>query len=115
MHWIYAHLIGDFIIQNDFMASGKKKSSLICLLHICTYMIPFLLCGLTWYQLVLIGVQHFFQDRTNVVIWIMKKKGSGYFATGPLSPWSIIVTDNILHILWIEIVLWLPIQKWFFV
>ena len=25
MHWIYAHLIGDYILQNDWLAEGKKR------------------------------------------------------------------------------------------
>ena len=50
-------------------------------------------------EIALIGVEHFAQDRTGFVVWLMKAKGSAAFATGPCSPWSIIVTDNILHIL----------------
>lgn len=70
-------------------------------------MIPFLLCGLHWWQLLIIATQHFFTDRTNFVIWFMKIKGSEKFATGMLSPWSIVVTDNILHILTIAFVIYL--------
>lgn len=104
MHWIYAHLIGDYLIQNDFMAMNKKKSSLHCLLHVITYMIPFLFCGLDSLQLSLIAVQHYFIDRTNFVYWFMGIKGSKGFRDGMLSPWSIVVVDNILHILWIAFV-----------
>jgi hypothetical protein len=100
MHWIYAHLIGDYILQNDYMAMGKKKSSWICGLHIAIYMLPFLLCGLNWWQFLLIAAQHFAIDRTGFVVWFMKIKGSGGFATGVCSPWSVIVVDNVLHILW---------------
>jgi hypothetical protein len=99
--WIYAHLIGDFLIQNDWMSREKKKSSWVCLVHVLTYLIPFLFCGFTWWQLLAIGVQHFAQDRTGFVVWLMNIKGSGYFATGTCGPWSIILTDNILHILFI--------------
>jgi len=104
MHWIYAHLIGDYLIQTDWMATGKKRSSGICAIHVLTYLVPFLFCGLAWWQLTLIGVQHFAQDRTGFVVWLMKVKGSTDFATGPLSPWSIIVVDNVLHILWMAAV-----------
>jgi len=104
MHWIYAHLIGDYLIQTDWMALGKKRSSWICAVHVLTYLIPFLFCGLEWWQLALIGVEHFAQDRTGFVVWLMKVKGSAAFATGPCSPWSIIVTDNVLHVLWMAAV-----------
>ena len=99
MHWIYAHLIGDYLIQTDWMALNKKKNSIICAIHILTYMIPFLFTGLKWWQLTAIAVEHFLQDRTSIITWIMKIKGSGKFATAPMAPWSIIITDNIFHIL----------------
>lgn len=108
MHFIYAHLIGDYIFQNDWLALNKKKSDLHCSIHVACYMIPFLLCGLNWWQFLLIAAQHYAIDRTNFVVWFMKIKGSGQFATGPCSPWSIIVMDNILHILWIAFIIWLP-------
>ena len=104
MSWIYAHLIGDYIIQNDWMASGKKKNSFICFIHVVTYLIPFLFCGLSVLQLSLIGAQHFAQDRTNFVTWFMKVKGSENFSKTPMSPWSVIITDNIIHILFIAFV-----------
>jgi len=100
MHWIYAHFIGDYLIQTDFMALNKKKSAWICLLHVVTYMLPFVFCGMMWWQLLLIAAQHYVIDHTDVVLWLMHAKGSGKFATGPCFPWSQIVTDNILHILW---------------
>ena len=101
MHWIYAHLIGDYILQTDFMATGKKKKSWICLVHILTYLIPFLFTPLVWWQIALIGLQHFLQDRWNFVTWFMRVKGSSQFTLSPCAPWSVIVTDNILHILFI--------------
>lgn len=109
MHWILAHFIGDYILQNDFVARNKKSSSLVCAFHVFWYMLPFLLCGLSWLQLVLIAIQHFLQDRTEFVVWFMKAKGSGKFAQEPFAPWSIIVTDNILHIAW----MWLVIKYGF--
>lgn len=104
MHWIYAHLIGDYLIQSDWMAQHKKVSSWRCLVHVLTYMIPFLFCGFEWWQLVAIAAQHYVIDRTNFVKWFMEIKGSGIFATNVCFPWSQIVTDNILHILWIAFV-----------
>ncbi len=99
MHWIYAHLIGDYIIQNDWMATGKKNKSWICLVHVLTYLAPFIFCHFEWWQIVAIGAQHFIQDRTNVVVLLMKLKGSEAFAKPPCGPWSVIITDNILHVL----------------
>jgi hypothetical protein len=103
MPWIFAHLLGDFILQNDWMAANKKKSSLVCCVHVLIYLLPFLFI-FNWWQLLLIGLQHYFQDRTEFVVWFMKAKGSKNFTLPPMAPWSIILTDNILHILFIWIV-----------
>lgn len=109
MHWIYAHLIGDYLLQSDWMAQGKKKSWFIAMVHVITYMIPFFFTGASFYQLSLIAVQHLIQDRTNFIIWLMKVKGSAKFAEPPMAPWSIIITDNIIHILFIAFVFSLDI------
>ena len=100
MHWIYAHLIGDYIIQNDWMSLHKKHSSFRCAVHVATYMMPFLWCGMAWWQLALIAVQHYALDRTHFVEWFVRVKGSSGFSTGVCYPWSQIVVDNTLHILW---------------
>ncbi len=108
MHWIFAHLIGDYILQNDWMALNKKDNNWVCFVHAIVYIIPFIFVDLQAWQAGLICSQHYLQDRTNFVVWFMKIKGSKLFATGVCSPWSIIITDNILHILWIAFVVWLP-------
>lgn len=104
MHWIFAHLIGDYILQNDWMAINKKNNSWICLLHVILYMIPFIFCNLLIWQLIIIAIEHFIQDRTNIVTWTMKIKGSEPFSKPPFAPWSIILMDNIYHILFIALI-----------
>lgn len=104
MPWILAHLVGDYFLQTDWQAMGKKRSSWICSVHVALYMLPFLFTGLVWWQLGLIAVQHWIQDRTGFVVWLMKIKGSGEFTKPPMGPWSIVLTDNIIHILWIAAV-----------
>ena len=99
-----AHLIGDYLLQNDWMAKGKKQKSWICIIHILTYLLPFLFCNLLWWKIVVIGLQHFVQDRTNIVVWSMQKVGKVTFASPPMAPWSIIVIDNIWHVLFIAFI-----------
>lgn len=45
---------------------------------------------------------HFAQDRTGFVRWWMHTAGQDAFAEPPLAPWSIIVVDNVMHL----VVLW---------
>jgi hypothetical protein len=35
--WILAHFIGDYLLQNDWMAQNKKKSNLACTIHVGLY------------------------------------------------------------------------------
>jgi hypothetical protein len=114
MNYVLAHLIGDYIFQNDWMSQNKKKSDLHCSVHVVCYMVPFVLCGFAWWQFLLIALQHYAIDRTNFVVWFMKVKGQNIFATGPCFPWSQIVVDNILHVLWIAFVAWIPDAMWLY-
>ena len=38
---IIAHLVGDFLLQNDWM-QAKSRSSSVCTAHVACYSIPFL-------------------------------------------------------------------------
>jgi len=100
MNWIYAHLIGDFVIQNDWM-QRKGTSSLHCTVHVLTYLVPFLFAGLAWWQIILIGVQHWLQDRFNIAgrwqrVWLQT----------PAEKWpqGRFYVDQTLHVLWIAFV-----------
>lgn len=105
MHWIFAHLIGDFLLQNDYLAENKKKNSLVCLLHVCFYIIPFIIfCSFNWLQLLLIAAEHYIQDRTNIVYQFMIITGRKNFASKPFTPWSIFLIDGIFHILFILLI-----------
>ena len=99
MNWIYAHLIGDYLMQTDWMANGKKTNWRICVVHVATYLIPFLFTPLVAWQIIAIAVEHFIQDTTQIVPWFMRVKRSAGFIKPPCGPWSVILTDNILHVL----------------
>ena len=98
---LVAHLVGDFVVQNDWMAVNKKRSSLACLVHVVTYMLPFLLCGLAWWQLALIAAQHFVQDRTAFVFWWMR-----VWKRVPSDYWTAVAlfVDQAFHVAWITAV-----------
>lgn len=101
---LIAHLLGDYVLQNDKMAKKKKESHFWCMVHVVWYLVAFIvICDLTPTQLFLIGMQHFFQDRYNFVRWSMVKSSKTEFVEN-LGPWSIIVVDNIYHLTWIYIV-----------
>lgn len=89
---ICAHLIGDFILQDDLMAREKATDSLVCAIHVTTYLIPFLVLALiandfaNW-LLFAIPAQHFLQDRFQLHLCWMKLYGQtppDKWPTGPL-------------------------------
>ncbi len=102
LHWIYAHLIGDYLLQNDWMAENKKKNNLICLVHVITYMIPFIFTELNWIQLLLIAAQHYLQDRTEFVAWFCRI--SRKFQNNSNQTFGYVMVDNVFHILWMAMV-----------
>jgi len=104
-YWLLAHFIGDYIIQNDWMATNKKKSAFACFVHSVTYIVPFIplvfLDVLTIWKVLLISSQHYVQDRSNFVVWFFNVTGKKGFGKPPMAPWSITICDNIFHIVFI--------------
>ena len=104
MNYLIGHLIGDYMLQSDIIAAEKKSNTMICLWHCLLYTAAiWVFTQWTWWILPLIFVQHFIQDRTQLVPKLMDITGSQGFKKEPFYPWSIIVWDNTLHLtfLWI--------------
>jgi hypothetical protein len=95
-----AHAIGDLILQTEWMAIKKRQSNLACLVHVLVYLIPFLFTGMVGWQLLLIGLLHFIQDRSGFVLWWMKK-----YKKVPQEHWAVIplLVDQAFHLLEIEL------------
>jgi hypothetical protein len=96
------HLVGDYLLQNDWMALNKKSRVFPCLVHAALWTASVLFFSgwppSVWLSLVLF-VPHFLQDHTQVVKWWMTRvSGQTQFATGPCAPWSMIVVDNVFHL-----------------
>jgi Protein of unknown function (DUF3307) len=105
---LIGHLVGDYLLQNDWMALNKKKSSFHCGVHCLIWATSVVLfAGWGWLPWLVLLAVHFGQDRTNVIGWWMKTVGQEKFASGPCSPWSIIVVDNVWHVVQI----W-AVAKW---
>ena len=105
------HLIGDFIIQNDWMALNKKKISwkgeLACQIHVITYSLPFLFIG-SWQSVLAIYISHYIIDRTNIIAWFLALRNGvsniDNFGFGKERPfavtiWLFIITDNTFHVI----------------
>lgn len=96
---LVGHLVGDYLIQNDWMALNKKKSSPVCAVHCVLWATSVcLFAGWPVWTWCVLFLTHYIQDRTDVIRWWMKTVGQEQFASGPCAPWSIIVVDNVWHI-----------------
>jgi ABC-type uncharacterized transport system permease subunit len=108
---LFLHGIGDYYIQNDWMALNKKlktwKGELACQIHCITYALPFLfICS--WLQVLLIYISHYILDRTHIIEWILAYKNGvnhiknfGFSESRPqfLTIWLLIITDNLTHLI----------------
>ena len=88
------------------MALNKKHNLLALILHTVLYILPFaFIPGLPVWMLFAIGIEHAIQDGTKAIPLFMVMKGSAKFANPPFGPWSVVVTDNIVHLLFIYFLL----------
>jgi len=104
--WIIAHFIGDYLLQNDWMAQNKKRSSLVCTIHVTLYCVPFLFSDVSFVSLILIYAQHWIQDRTKFISWYCRRFGifQSELKTSAL-PWGHFIVDNVFHVIWVWLVL----------
>lgn len=116
MEQLLAHLFGDYVLQNDWMAQRKTKSSIPAGVHAATYTLPFILLTQSPWALAVIGVTHFVIDRFSLAKYIVWGKnqlprtefsysreemsGFGFNQNAPL--WLqfpiYVVTDNAMHL-----------------
>jgi hypothetical protein len=114
---LVAHLVGDYLLQSDYMATGKTRSNTAALLHAFTYTLPFLFLSQQFLPLLVIGYTHFVIDRWRLARYVVFAKNflapramwprwedckeTGYHKDRPawLAVWLLIIADNTLHIL----------------
>ena len=113
-----AHAIGDYIIQNHWMATEKTKRWWPAVVHGATYTVPFVFITQSPLALFVIFITHVVIDHWRLaryVTWIKNQAApsshrypfegvaaqTGFPADTPmwLSMWLMIIADNIMHIL----------------
>ena len=113
---VLAHMVGDYIIQTDWMAQEKTSRWAPAIAHAVTYGLPFLFITLDPGALAVIVGTHAVIDRYRLarhVCWtknLLAPKayrhpwsecsGTGYHKDRPvwLAVWLMIIADNTLHI-----------------
>jgi hypothetical protein len=114
---VLAHLVGDFFLQSDWMATNKKDRILPCLIHVLLYTVPFLFLTRSPLALLVICGTHFVIDHwkfPQVLVWAKnwllapakdRKTWETCSFTGCsqdrpvwLTVWLLIIVDNTIHL-----------------
>lgn len=114
---LIAHVVGDYVLQSDWMANEKTKRSVAAAVHALTYALPFLLLTRSPLALLIIVATHFVIDRWRLarfVVWLKNQlapstwrypwkecEGTGYHSSRPpwMAVWLLIAADNAMHVL----------------
>lgn len=112
---LVAHVVGDYLLQSEWMVREKGRNHLAALAHVAVYLLPFLLLTQHPLTLLVIAASHFVLDRWRLaryVVWLKnwpwpgrlpweQCKETGYPPDTPkwMSAWLLIIVDNTLHVL----------------
>lgn len=115
---LLAHLVGDYLIQSDWMANLKTKPGrdgwVAAVIHGVTYTLPYMFISQNLWTLLIIGGTHAVIDHYRLakyVVWArnqlapassrFKPTPSGSPADRPdwLTMWLLFIADNVLHLL----------------
>lgn len=109
------HLIGDYILQSEWMAQNKTKSTWAALIHATIYALPFALIASPAAWIVIWGT-HLVIDRFRLARYVIfvknflgapstwkpwaECKATGYHESVPawMAVWLMIIVDNTLHL-----------------
>ena len=99
-----SHLVGDWILQNDWQAKNKSKSWWALITHVVVYHILILIVLLyyvgsqpsVYIAVALLALSHLILDRQTTIIWLMQHfHNSG---NGTPERWLMVAFDQALHI-----------------
>ncbi|AGL02254.1 DUF3307 domain-containing protein [Desulfoscipio gibsoniae] len=96
---LVGHLVGDYLLQNRWMAEGKTTRWAPLLVHSTVYTLAVALPavaagGLSWRGILLVFLAHLVLDRRGFVhFWTERVTGSANV------PWLVIMADQAWHIL----------------
>jgi hypothetical protein len=106
MDWLIGHLVGDYLLQNDWMAGNKKVKTLggelACNVHCLVWTLSVLLFTgwWEWKAAILVYLSHYILDRTGLVKWWVDL----YNNTEKSPTWIYILTDNTLHLVFLYLI-----------
>jgi len=91
---LVAHMMGDYFLQNNWMAMNKTSKSYICAIHCLLYTLSVaVICQWLDWRLVVVFVSHFIMDRFRLAVYWRR-----FFSGDDYTPW-VITADNSIHLL----------------
>lgn len=107
MNELLCHLIGDYILQNDWMAQNKTKSFIPAAIHALLYTLPFFVLTLNVFTLSIICLTHLLIDRFRLAVYVIKLKNWNWSSPNGFAPerpewltgWLVILVDQTIHLL----------------
>jgi Protein of unknown function (DUF3307) len=113
---LVAHVVGDYLLQSDWMATRKTEQWPAAVVHGALYAVPFVLLGASVRALILIGGTHLLIDHWRLaryICWLTNMlaperprrwaecRETGHWPGRPawITHWLLTVTDNLLHVL----------------
>ena len=110
MNWFIGHLIGDYLLQNDWMAMNKKslswKGFFCCFVHCFLWTISIMVCtGWKWWIVIPVFYSHWIFDRTDFVVRYMNLIGAWarWDKKSETFVFPYLIMDNTMHM----VCLWL--------
>jgi hypothetical protein len=113
---LLAHVVGDYVLQSDWMARHKTLRCLPALLHAAVYSLPFLVLSPSPVAVFIIVSTHFVIDRWRLARFVCRFtnlmapapdrswaacRTTGYSPDRPewIRDWLLVIVDNTLHVL----------------
>lgn len=103
---LIGHLIGDYLLQNDWMALNKKKFYIPAILHCLVYSLTIVVCSnmFSIYFFLTIFISHFVLDKYDFLVkWFTLIRPATFIKVDddykPLAYIIYIVTDNGIHLI----------------
>lgn len=106
MNWFIGHIIGDYLLQNDWMAMKKKQSTLHCVIHCLLYTLAVMVCtGWHLWLAPVVFASHYVFDRTMLVVKYMDLTGAWarWDKKSETFVFPYLIMDNTMHL----VCLWL--------
>lgn len=88
------HMLGDYVLQSNWMAANKRTSSWAAGAHAVTYSLPFLLLSPSWLAFSVILGTHFLIDRFGLARYVVWAKNVHLCPDGLLWAFDIAKTPD---------------------